>query len=313
MTYLAALIVIGLLFFLLGKAASFIVNDVRILSTRFGISLFYVGLILGFFTSLPEFAIGMNAAFKGVSEISFGNLLGTPMVIFGLIFGLSLILHNNIKTDGKLSRIIPALAYIFLSFLFFMDGKIQFWESVTLIWGYAAVIYILYHQHKATSVEKTITISERSIMIHCARIVAGLVAVLFLSHLIVFLTEQVLYQCGISGFFIGFILFALGTNLPEVSIMFTAWKKGMAGLSTHHLIGSAITDPFLIGIFSFLQPVRLVHGPSFWNGMLFTLLVLVSVVYFYKTDHRFSRNEGFTILAMYVIFLISELTLVAVM
>src|SRR3989344_1246010 len=88
------------LFILIGKAADIVITGVRGLAQKLHINLFLAGLMLGIFTSLPEITIGINALLAGIPALSFGNLIGGTLVLFGPILGLSLILNRRVATDG---------------------------------------------------------------------------------------------------------------------------------------------------------------------------------------------------------------------
>lgn len=301
-------ILIFLLFYLLGKTAEVLVSDISIVSRKMGIPIVFFGLILGFFTSFPELGIAINAFISNVQDISMGNLLGGPLVMLGLIFGVSAILNKRVHTDGKFRNVMPIAAYSFLPFLFGMDGVISRLEGTALMAGYFLLVYAIFLQQKRHAEgQKTVSFRERIVLREIFRIAIAIIFILILSNLIVGFTEGLLKEFHLQGFLLGIILFAFGTNLPEIIIMFHAWKKGMKDLSMNHLLGSVVVDFLIIGVFAFLRPITFAVGPGYFNGMLFTALVLVAFVYFYKTDKIFTRLEGSFLFSMYGIFLLSEL------
>ncbi|MEK7619409.1 MAG: hypothetical protein AAB416_04235, partial [Patescibacteria group bacterium] len=149
MIYFLAVILLGLLFFLLGKTADQVVDAVGRFCTLARVKVFFVGIILGLVTSLPEFSIALNSLVNNVPEVSLGNLMGSLMVVLGLVFGVSIILNRSIKTDGKSHRIVPLLGYLFLPIVFALDGTISRLDSALLILWYVWILYYLYSTHQA--------------------------------------------------------------------------------------------------------------------------------------------------------------------
>ncbi|MBI4252585.1 sodium:calcium antiporter [Candidatus Uhrbacteria bacterium] len=310
MTVFAYIIALFFLFYLLGKSADVVVKRVRLISERLGIRLFLLGIILGLFTSLPEISIGINSLVDDVPDLSLGNLMGGFIVLFGLIMGVSLILNKRIKTDGNLWHYAPILIYFFLPFLFVLDGHIQRQESLVLIAAYVGLLIHLYRAyHKEVSTEKRdVEFRLPQIFNDMLIILVGLIAVTLISNVIVRITEGLLVEAHVSQFFIGVLLFSVGTNLPEIIVAFRAWQKHMKELTLAHLSGSAMTDPLLIGIFSFIQPYTIEVNGSYMLFFFFNFVLFVLVGIFYKTGKVLSRTEGIVLLGIYLLFLYVEIT-----
>lgn len=308
MDALSQFIIIFLLFYLLGKTAEVLVSDISIVSRKMRIPLVFFGFILGFFTSFPEIGIAINAFASNIQDISLGNLFGSPLVMLGLIFGVSAILNKSIHTDGKIKNIAPVVAYIFLPFLFGMDGVLSRLEGMVLIAGYIVMVYLIYVQQKRHSDEqRSVLFREKIVLKEIFRILIAVIFILILSHAIVGFTEGILREFHFQGFLFGIILFAIGTNLPEIIIMIHSWKRGIKELAFHHLLGSVMMDLLIIGVFAFVRSISFTAGPGYFNGMLFTALLLLAFVYFYKTDKVFTRLEGVLLFSVYSVFLLSEI------
>lgn len=310
MTIPAYIIALLFLFYLLGKSADVVVKKVRLISERLGIRLFLLGILLGLFTSLPEISIAVNSLIDDVPDLSLGNLMGGFMVLFGLIMGVSLILNKRIKTDGNLWHYAPILIYFFLPFLFVLDGHIQRHESVALIAAYIGLLihlYRVFHDEVPTE-RRDVKFRLPEILKDIFIIFLGLIAVTLISGVIVQITEGLLVEAAVSQFLIGVLLFSVGTNLPEIILSFRAWRGHMKELTLAHLSGSAMTDPLLIGIFSFIQPYTIAVNGSYMVFFFFNLLLFVFVGIFYKTGKVLSRAEGIVLVGLYALFLYIEIT-----
>lgn len=313
MMYVFSIILLILLFFLLGKTADLVVSGARQLCAFARVRVFFLGIILGLFTSLPEFSIALNSLVNNVPEVSLGNLMGSLMVVLGLIFGVSIILNRGIKTDGKSVRIMPLLGYLFLPILFSLDGTISRFDSALLILWYVWVLYYLYCTHQAgkggSNNGKGRPLTQKILLTDLFTMGIGMVSVMILSNIIVQISEILLGHFNISGFFVGLVVFAIGTNLPEITVMLRSWKQQMKELSMSHLMGSVIVDPLLIGVFGFISPFVVPRTVSMANLLLFAMLLLVAFGFFYQSDKRFSRSEGVVLAAIYLLFLIGEVSI----
>ena len=83
--------------------------------------------------------------------------------------------------------------------------------------------------------------------------------------------------------------------------------KKAGALSISHLIGSAVSNVLIIGIL--LQFGRIPTKPALSFGLSAGTILVTSGLFliFYKTDKCFHRWEGVTLLAVYLIFLASQL------
>lgn len=305
------LIITGLvaLFYVLGKAADVIVVNVRHIAERLGIHIFFLGIILGFFTSLPELSIGVNALITNTSNISLGNLLGGIIVLFGLVLGGSLVLNRRIKTDGKIGNILPMLVFMFLPILFGMDGKLSLLEGLVIIIAYFFLIYHLYTQHKDRDAEKRISISRTDFIKKGLFVIGGTIFVILVSDLIIQLTLTLLDRFHLPQFITGLLFFAIGTNLPEIMVTIRSWKRHIKELSISNLMGSALANTLIIGVFAFIRPFEIATSTSFVLTGLFMILIFTAFARFYKTEGALTKYEGFALIALYLLFLVAQTAL----
>lgn len=302
------IISIVILFYFLGRAADLLISSVKRIGRGFGVKIFFLGLILGLFTSFPELTIGLNAFLNNIPSISLGNLLGGIIVILGLILGASLILNRKITTDGKISRFLPILIYIALPLLFGLDNNLNRIDGIILIAAYIFLLHRLYRQNK-NSESEIVRFSKRELLKQISLAVLGLVMLVAISNFIIRLTMILLGGFNISIFAIGAAVFSIGTNLPEIIITVRSWKKHIKELAVSSLIGSAIANPAIIGIFALARPIFIKTDLSYYLLMTFTLVLLGFLLYFYETGKKLTRREGISLVLIYLLFLISQILL----
>ncbi len=224
------------LFIALGWSADFAVKNIKYLGAVLKIRLFVFGILLGLITSLPELSLGISATIDKAAAFSVGNLLGGIIVMLGLILGASLLLNRKIATDSVLASLVPTVLVIFSPVLFGIDGRYGLFDGLAMIGLYAGLIFHLYrlnhfNNHKHIEITDSNQVSKSIILA-----IAGIIGILIASHWIVGITLDLLNYIQVSQLVIGLVVFSIGTNLPEISIAITSWRKKSSELSLSHLL-----------------------------------------------------------------------------
>lgn len=105
-------------FFMLVKGADWFVEGASNLAGKFGVPQIVIGLtIVAIGTSLPEAAVSINAAAKGVGSIAIGNILGSNIANVLLILGISALICPLAIKKNTLWIEIPFVILITIMFL----------------------------------------------------------------------------------------------------------------------------------------------------------------------------------------------------
>ena len=297
------LLLLLILFIALGWSANFAVQNIKYLGAVLKIRLFVFGILLGLITSLPELSLGINATIDRAAALSVGNLLGGIIVILGLILGANLLLSRKIVTDGRLASLIPTVLVIFSPVLFGIDGRYGLFDGLMMIGLYVGLIFYLYRlnhfsNHKHIEITDSNRISRSTILV-----VVGIVGILIASHWIVEITLDLLNYIQVSRLAIGLVVFSIGTNLPEISIAITSWRKKSSELSLSHLLSSSFTNVLVLGILALMRPIIFDTNSAFWIVALFVGVILILFTYFYHSGKKLDRREGAILLAGYILFI----------
>jgi cation:H+ antiporter len=298
LTKTLAIVVLLILFYIISKSADLIVVHLRKTGEKLGIKIFFLGIILGIMTSLPEMAIGINSTISGISTISFGNLLGGIIVLFGLIMAVSAILNRKIHTEKKSWPFLITLLFLFLPLILGFKGQLNYIDGILLIIGYVLLIFYLYKNHRQTGLIKIEIINRKEIYKHILFILIGIIGLIISSELIVRTTIFILQDYNISIFIVGLLFYAIGTNLPELIIAIRSFSN---------LIGSAMSNTLMLGILSAIKTIEIEIDLAYIFLMIFTLALFIVLFIFYKTDKLISRREGFFLLLMYLIFISGQI------
>jgi cation:H+ antiporter len=303
MTLFTNCLTVLLLFCLLGFIANLVVKNIKRLAFIFKLRLFVIGSLLGAVTSFPELSVAINASVNNVSGIALGNLLGGIVFVFGFILAIGLILNGKVNTDGKFRNIIPQAIVLFFPVILGLDGEYGFSDGLVMVGIYLATIFYISRvdsQYMGETRRNSVKHYSTTKVILLS--IIGLFLMLFISSLIFKVTIDLLKQFHISELMLGTILFSIGTNLPEITIVIISWYKKIPELSLSHLIGSAMVNVPILGGMAIIKPIYFVPDYSFriLGGFLGVILALFIV--FYLSDKKLKRREGLILLGVYILF-----------
>jgi cation:H+ antiporter len=327
-----ALFVLGLV--LLVKGSDYFVRNVSVIARRMGVSDFIIGLTLvSIGTSLPELVSSIVAASKNQSEIILGNVVGSNIANIGLIGGLIAIFavtktKREIKTRDVMIMVFSSIIF----YIFMSDGFINIAEGAVFLLLYFAYIiflldvreteknnksfnhfvafflklkYIPATKHVLRGKDRNPDKIKKNVMGNFLMIILSGICIYFGAK---FLIEQTIFfgdYLEISKTIIGLSVIALGTSLPELFVSISAARKGLGGLVLGNIVGSNISNIFLvIGISSMIN--RIVIDPlTLYYSAIFMILISLVFWLLMKTDYKLSKKEGVILLVLYIFFIIS--------
>lgn len=266
-------------------------------------------LILGIFTSISEFSVGVNAVLDNDPEIYVGNLIGASIVIFMLIIPLLAITGKSVRINPELrgATLLAPLTIIALPVLLSLDGRIGRTDALVAIIGY--FFSTLFIESKRGILEKAsgmFQFKKNKIPPLLFKIVAG-VAIIFTASY--FIVEQTLYfstLLNVSPFVISLMVIAIGTNLPELSIVVRSMFMRSNQVAFGDYIGSASVNTLLFGVLTlwYGQPVMLTN--SYLISLVFLIIGLICFAFFARSKNVLTRGEGWCLLSLYIVFMAVE-------
>ncbi len=289
---------------LLWRGADWTVDNASIIARRFGISELIIGLtIVAMGTSAPEFLVTTTAAFKGLSDISLANIVGSNIFNLGIILGTMAILrpiptHRTLVfRDGLLLWGITII--ITLMSLNHRLGRLE--GALLLILFFSYLAYLLYNARKSHLTEKKQNPTEHSPE-KCGwpvylKLVGGIVAISLGSDLLVDAASYIAAEMGVSQWAIGLTIVAAGTSLPELVTCLSAGLKGRNEMLLGNLIGSDFFNfAGVLGVTCLLRPLEV--SPSALPSLYILVGVIFLVLIFMRTGWKLSRWEGALLIAI---------------
>lgn len=272
--------------------------------------------VLGFLTSISEFSVAFNSTLQGVPQISAGNLVGASIVIFALIIPLLAVACKRIMLDHALrpSNLAFSLLLIGLPVILMLDGSVRPMDGWLTMALYATFIYRISKkkpleetvQEAIGNVEGELTAKRRATAIDGMYILIGALLIFFAGKLLVRESVYFTDMLGVPASIAGLIVLSIGTNVPELTIALRSAFSGSCDIAFGDYLGSAVANTFIFALVGIVNPHFTVVRSEFVLGSMILLPALVLFWWFSRSKNDINRNEGIALLALYAVFLVTQ-------
>lgn len=297
-------------FLLLWLAAGLIVSSASRFSKLVRLSSFAVSFfVLGMLTSTPEIGLGISSILNHRPELFVGDLIGGIIVIFFFIIPLLAIFGNGLKIGRHINSSTLLLSFVvFIApVLAVLDMKVSVIEGIVLIILYI-VLFLFVERKKGIFNHSTAkaVVHIPHVRKEAIKMIVGIACIFLASTAVVRYTIYYASVLNISPFFLGLVLLALGTNLPELSIAVRAVVAKQKNVALGDYIGSAAANTFLFGLFTVIARGEVIIAKSFYPTLVLMIVGFALFYFLAKTKQGISRREGFILLGYYLLFVIIE-------
>jgi cation:H+ antiporter len=180
------------------------------------------------------------------------------------------------------------------------DLRLDRHDGVILFVLLGVYLYVLFRQrkeHDETDAPEVPGAGTHGLAWNTAVLLAGLVAIVGGSHLLVGAASVIARGFGVSEWAIGVTIVAAGTSAPELATSITGVVKGRFALSAGNVIGSDIFN--LLGVLGLAGILRPIEVDALARVSLAALAGMVFLVlYFMRTGWRLSRLEGLALIGV---------------
>lgn len=292
--------------FLLWFGADWIVESASKIAKKYKVSDLVIGLtIVAFGTSAPEFLVTATAAFKGLSDISLSNVVGSNIFNLGFILGLMALIkplptnRSLAMRDAPLLLVTTALI-LGLAYFDMLDRSAGI-MLLAILGGYIG--YLLVHSKRAANAMAGIVPeveddngSEITIK-DWLKLLAGFIGIALGGEFMVDAASDIARHFGISNWVIGMTIVAAGTSLPELVTCLAASLKGRNEMLLGNLIGSDFFNfAGVLGLTCLMRPLEV--SPDALPGLTVLVGMVALVLLFIRTGWKVSRWEGAILIAL---------------
>ena len=317
-------LVVGFVLLIVG--ADIFVEGSSSLAKSFKIPTIIIGLtIVAFGTSMPEASVSISAALEGKNDIAVSNVVGSNILNLLVVLGASALICPVKSNDTAIKHEIPFSIILTAVFGAIIAFGIKLPEGMTGIkavlnsnfkigrlGGIILLLFIIYYVYRqvknALKSMKSGEITDEeddgqplALSMSLKMIVLGLFAIVMGGNYVVDNACIIAENFGMSEHFIGLTIIAIGTSLPELVTSVIAARKGESDIALGNVIGSNVFNiAFVLGASATISPI-MVNIISVYDVLILLFVSLLSL-YFAKTQKRFSRWEGLTMLILYAVY-----------
>ena len=137
----------------------------------------------------------------------------------------------------------------------------------------------------------------------------GLVGLTITAKIIVEAAELIAASWQIPIVLVGLIFLAIGTNLPELTIMFKSTVRNHKQIALGDFLGSAAANTPILGFIALLSPIQLTAPVKIYASLVMLFISLVTFNAFFQSERKLTRLEGAALVGLYGFFLFMELFL----
>lgn len=305
------LLIVGIA--LLIKGADFFVDGSSAIARRLHIPALIIGLTLvSIGTSLPEASVSINASIKDMSDMSFGNVIGSNIFNVLVVIGLCAIITPSVVSKDILRFDIPIYfgIIIILSLFGFAItlNEIDRIESAVLFAIF--ILYILFIIFRAKKEVKNQTLTElsleeehilekeRPVWLAILFTILGMAGVVGGGVLTVNAAEKLALEMGMSELLVGLTVVAIGTSLPELVTSLVAARKGQNDIAVGNAIGSCLFNiVFILGFSGMINPTAVLS--TSWVDILIMFIAALLIFVFAFKSSKINRWQGGLMILIY--------------
>jgi cation:H+ antiporter len=299
---------------LLAVSGSLVIDSLAGVARHLKLREFVVGfIIMSLATSAPNIFVGVNAALRGIPELSFGDVVGGNVVDLTLVLALAVLLAGGITTESRMVQTssIFTIAIATLPLILSWDGQLDRIDGLSLI-----LAFFLYSTWLFSSQErfrKSYAGRPKSrkafgknvflLLLSLALLILGSQGMVSSA---LFFAQTLNWPIGL----IGVLIVGLGNCLPEIYFSFVSARKGESWMILGDLMGSVITCATLVlGIVVLIHPIRMTDFSPFILARIFLVVACAFFLIFLRSGQRITTKEAMVLLGIYVAFLLSEIFL----
>ena len=275
--------------------------------------------VMGFAASLPNLFVDLNAALRGLQQISFGDIMGGNLVDLSLGMAIAVMLSRKfVSTESKMvqSSAIFTIIVAFLPWVLVLrTGGLDRFDGVILILSFFAYAWWLFSKDdrfkKVYEDKKLKKITKKSTFIwDVIKIIIILAMLLAASYAVIYTAQYFAVTLNISLGLVGVLIVALGNCFPEVYFGIISARKEENWMVLGDMMASVIVCATLVlGIVAVVAPFKIRDFSPFLIARIFMLISCVFYLIFIVSNKKITKKEGLILLGVYIAFLLTEIFL----
>lgn len=310
-------------------AGTKLTKSANTLSSALGLGSAWAGvLLLPLATSLPEVVTSMRAVMINAPDLAAGNLFGSNLFNVAIIAVVDLIqgkgpIFSYVKRGHTRAAFLSILligvagAGIIYPFPLLIGNNIGL-DTVLLMGGYLIIAFLLtliekndntlpliteaaHVEGKALKIDQDLflTSTRRAALAFAAASAVILIAGVALTDA----ADTIALKTGLGKTFVGSIMLALATSLPEVVTTSTAVRMGKLDMAVGNIFGANIFNMFILSAISvFYFPGSLLQAVNTSHLLTIAMVVILTSVAMIGFTEKAKRSIGwFSVYTMIIV------------
>lgn len=303
---------IALAFIVLWFSSGLTVLGIEHLSKKLRVAPFLVSFFaLGFLTSISEISVGIASIIDKTPSISVGNLIGASAFLTLCVVPIQVIISNGIPVNSNHDKINLPIAYLVISLpvLLVLDKSLGYIDAIIMFFSYLFLLFTISgKKNLLENIEEGLNHSQINVYKETLKIVTGAALIGIASKVIVDRLVFISTELYIDPFVIGILFLAVGTNIPELTILARTLIGHKKDIALGDYIGSAALNTLLLSLLIFVngKPITLGHGLK-PNVLLLPLGAVLFLIF--AVNKKFERREAAFLIVLYLLFIFLELVI----
>lgn len=307
-------------------AGRYFVKGVSGAASALGVPELVIGMtVVAFGTSAPELVVNTLSAWRGSTDLAFGNVVGSCIVNVGFVLAVTAMFKPLKVEPSLITREIPMMlvavaAVILLGMDRAIDGAAtaRWTRSDGLILLLFFAIFLYYTTRHAISARKTDafiaevgkeveTSAPDPIWRSIVYTLAGAIGLSLGAEWTVESAVAIARSFGVSETIIGLTIVSLGTTLPELTTSIVATRAGSPDIAVGNIVGSNIFNLLCIGgLVSVVRPVDIPAGGRY-DLLAMALLCVVLLPIAIRSQRTITRGEGAFLFVVFICYYVLRL------
>lgn len=285
------------------------------LALRMRISTLVVGMtVVSFVTSSPELFVSIKSALNDLTDITFGNVIGSNIANITLVLGLTAIVFriNITKQTIKINFPVMFLAFILFGSVLYLFGEINLITGIIFV--LILIVFTLFlikrsreeHTQLSDEDKKKYEKARKTPLVQSILyMLVGIMLLMYGSEFLVNGVQSIARLFEWDDRIVSVSLVAIGTSLPELATSLVAAFRKESNLAIGNLIGSNIFNVLaVLGITSIIHPIEMMNENLFFDYLwMMTSVVILGLFIYVFSKKQISRTEGLLLLIFYIVFM----------
>lgn len=302
-------ILLTISFIALWVGAGYSVLSVEKISLSSKISSFIISFfILGFFTSLSEISVAVFSVINKTPQVSVGNLIGASTILTLLVIPSLFFIDKKLKFEKNSKSINLPISYFLISLPVFLifDKVLNYTDAILIISLFIILLLTTsYNKPFGKNIVSFLHIKKVEFLKEISKIFLGVSLIILSSNYIVDASIELAKLYNVPPFFIGLFIISIGTNLPELSILFRSFFMRKKAVALGDYIGSSVVNSVTLAFLILINPNPIVFDNEIKLNLFLLPLGSILLLIFIK-DRKINKFESFSLLFLFIIFIAYE-------